>query len=103
VVGRVPADNVRLLADLYHLAINGDHVDALLARHAAEIGHVQIADAPGRHQPGTGDLPIERWLSTLDRAGYAGWVGLEYVPRGRSVDSLGWLPRADRAGKEITA
>jgi hydroxypyruvate isomerase len=102
-IGRVPADNVRMLADLYHLSINGDDVDAVIARYAGRIGHVQVADAPGRHQPGTGRLPIGRWLAALDEVGYAGWVGLEYVPDGPSAASLGWLPRDERAGKEISA
>ena len=102
-IGRVPADNVRLLADLYHLAINGDDVDAVIARHAGGIGHVQVADAPGRHQPGTGRLPIGRWLAALDDAGYAGWVGLEYVPDGPSAASLDWLPRDARTTREISA
>jgi hydroxypyruvate isomerase len=102
-IGRVPADNVRMLADLYHLSINGDDVDAVIARYAGRIGHVQVADAPGRHQPGTGRLPIGRWLAALDDVGYAGWVGLEYVPDGPSAASLGWLPRDERAGKEISA
>ena len=99
----MPADNVRLLADLYHLAINGDDVDAVIARHAGGIGHVQVADAPGRHQPGTGRLPIGRWLAALDDAGYAGWVGLEYVPDGPSAASLDWLPRDARTTREISA
>ena len=103
VVGRVPADNVRLLADLYHLSVNGDDIDAVLARYAGEIGHVQVADAPGRHQPGTGKLPIGRWLAALDESGYAGSVGLEYVPKGPSAASLDWLPRDERAAKEISA
>jgi len=103
VVGRVPAENVRLLADLYHLSVNGDDVDAVLARHAGEIGHVQVADAPGRHQPGTAKLPIGRWLAALDEAGFAGSVGLEYVPKGASAASLDWLPRDERAAKEISA
>ncbi len=103
VVGRVRADNVRLLADLYHLSVNGDDVDAVIARYGGEIGHVQVADAPGRHQPGTGRLPIGSWLAALDEAGYAGWVGLEYVPEGSSAASLDWLPRAERAAKEISA
>jgi hydroxypyruvate isomerase len=102
-VARVPADNVRLLADLYHLSVNGDDVDAVIARYAGEIGHVQVADAPGRHQPGSGRLPIGRWLAALDEAGYAGWVGLEYVPDGPSAASLDWLPPAERATKEISA
>jgi hydroxypyruvate isomerase len=103
VIERVPAGNVRLLADLYHLSVNGDDVDAVIAGHAKDIGHVQIADAPGRHQPGTGDLPLAAYLRALAAAGYAGWVGLEYTPEGPSADSFGWLPRPDRAAKEIPA
>jgi hypothetical protein len=60
------------------LAVNGDDVPAVLAGNAALIEHVQIADAPGRGEPGTGDLPLDDWLSRLERAGYPGWVGLEY-------------------------
>jgi hydroxypyruvate isomerase len=59
---------------------------------------VQIADAPGRHEPGTGDIDIDGQLAALADAGYSGWVGLEYKPRGSSADSLDWLPRARRSG-----
>ncbi|HEV7656213.1 MAG TPA: TIM barrel protein [Mycobacteriales bacterium] len=85
-------ENVRLLADLYHLSVNGDDVPAMIAAHAGEVGHVQIADAPGRHQPGTGTLPIPAYLDALTAAGYDGWFSLEYVPEGPSADSFGWLP-----------
>jgi hydroxypyruvate isomerase len=84
-------DNIRLLFDVYHLAVNGDDVDAAIERAAGRIGHVQIADAPGRHQPGTGGLPIGRWLSQITATGYDGRVALEYVPEGPSADSFGWL------------
>ena len=59
-IDRVGEGNVRLLFDVYHLAVNGDDVDAAIDVAAGRIGHVQIADAPGRHQPGTGELPIAR-------------------------------------------
>jgi hydroxypyruvate isomerase len=85
-------DNVRLLADLYHLSVNGDDVAAVIAGHTAEIGHVQIADVPGRHQPGTGTLPIAAYLDALTARGYDGWFALEYAPQGPSADSFGWLP-----------
>lgn len=84
-------DNVRLLADLYHLAVNGDDL-AALPKHIDRIGHVQIADAPGRHQPGTGSLDLAGHLTDLETAGYAGYVGVEYVPEGGTVASLEWLP-----------
>ncbi|EXG81554.1 hydroxypyruvate isomerase family protein [Cryptosporangium arvum] len=95
VIDRLPGRaNLRLLADLYHLAVNGDDLDAVIERHTARIGHVQIADAPGRHQPGTGSLPLARHLEQLTAHGYDGWVGLEYIPEGPSADSFAWLPRA---------
>lgn len=89
-------ENVRLLADLYHLAVNGDDLDALATTHLSRIGHVQIADAPGRHQPGTGELDIEGHLAKLQNAGYAGFVGIEYVPDPDTVTSLAWLPKTRR-------
>ena len=73
-------ENLGLLADLYHLAVNGDDVDRVVAEHVSRIAHVQVADAPGRHEPGTGELPLDRWLAALEAGGYAGWVGLEYKP-----------------------
>lgn len=90
-------DNIGLLADLYHLAVNGDDVDKVIADHAPLVAHVQIADAPGRNEPGTGELPLDRQLADLEAAGYTGWVGLEYKPGGASADSFEWLPRDRRA------
>jgi hydroxypyruvate isomerase len=92
-------DNLRLLCDLYHLAVNGDDVDAAIDRYADRVGHVQIADAPGRNEPGTGELPLDRWLDALARAGYDGWVALEYKPSGATVDSFGWLPEPARSAR----
>jgi hydroxypyruvate isomerase len=91
------ADNLRLLFDVYHLATNGDDVDRALDAYADRIGHAQIADSPGRHEPGTGSLEIAGRLARLYAAGYSGYVGLEYTPSGASVDSFGWLPREERA------
>jgi hydroxypyruvate isomerase len=90
-------ENLLLLCDLYHLAVNGDDVDAAIDRYADRVGHVQIADAPGRNEPGTGELPLDRWLDALARAGYDGWVALEYKPSGTTVDSFGWLPEPARS------
>ncbi len=89
-------DNVDLLCDLFHLAANGDDVEAVVASRTPRIGHVQIADYPGRHEPGTGTLDLDGLLSRLEAAGYAGWVGLEYKPSGDSVASFDWLPRERR-------
>ncbi|WP_420111346.1 hydroxypyruvate isomerase family protein [Pseudactinotalea sp.] len=92
------ATNLGLLLDVYHLAVNGDDVDAAIAAYRYRVAHVQIADAPGRDQPGTGDLPIERWLGDLASGGYAGWVGLEYKPAmpASQTDPFAWVPRERR-------
>ncbi|MGH3343593.1 MAG: hydroxypyruvate isomerase family protein [Carbonactinosporaceae bacterium] len=87
------ADNLRLLADLYHLARNGEDLPAVIADRARHIGHVQIADVPGRHQPGTGELDFDGLFAVLAQAGYGGYVGCEYRPEGRSAASFDWLPR----------
>ena len=94
------AANVGFLCDVYHLASNGDDVDAAIAAHADLTAHVQIADAPGRGEPGSGELDLDRYLSALEDRGYRGWVSLEYKPTGTTEASLAWLPRERRAGKE---
>lgn len=94
VLDRVPG--ARLLADFYHLAVNGDDVPAVIERHAARIGHVQIADAPGRGAPGSGELPLRQWIDDVRAAGYDGHVSLEY--RADGPDAFAWLPREHRAG-----
>lgn len=88
------SDNVGLLCDLFHLANNGDDLDAVIASYTDQIAHVQIADHPGRGEPGTGTLDLDRYLSALEQAGYAGYVAAEYNPTGTTTDSLTWLPRA---------
>jgi hydroxypyruvate isomerase len=94
--------NVGFLADLYHLARMGESVQRLVEQHATRFGHVQIADVPGRGQPGTGELDWEAVLGALVRHGYEGYVGLEYKPVGPSADSFGWLPRENRATTAAT-
>lgn len=89
-------ENVGFLCDFYHLATNGDDLARVVERYGARAAHVQIADAPGRHEPGTGSLDLSGYVAEVLRAGYDGWVALEYVPSGRTEDSFGWL-RADGA------
>ncbi|HUY61095.1 MAG TPA: TIM barrel protein, partial [Candidatus Dormibacteraeota bacterium] len=91
---------IRFLADLYHLASNGEALAAVLPRHARETGHVQIADVPGRHQPGTGGLDFEKLFALLASTGYRGHVGLEYRPLGPPELSFDWLPVARRASSD---
>lgn len=83
VVNRASANdgpaNVGILFDLYHLAANGDDVDAAIERYGAYGAHVQLADSPGRAVPGSGELPLERQVARLRGLGYTGWVALEYA------------------------
>jgi hydroxypyruvate isomerase len=95
VAGEHGATNLGLLLDVYHLAVNGDDVPAAIAAHRDRIAHVQIADAPGRDQPGTGELPIADWTADLLAGGYDGWLGLEY--KSTATDPFAWLARAHRA------
>lgn len=81
--------NLRLLADLYHLSVNGDTVSAVIDEHIDLIGHVQIADSPGRGEPGTGTLDIEGYLTQLADGGYDGYISLEYKPT--RPDTFSWL------------
>ncbi|HTF58428.1 MAG TPA: TIM barrel protein [Actinomycetes bacterium] len=96
VAGETGVGNLGFLCDLYHLAVNGDDLDRVITTYGDRVAHVQIADAPGRHEPGTGTLDLDRHLGALTAAGYRGWVGLEYVPSRTSADSFAWLPRERR-------
>ncbi|MDF3289936.1 MULTISPECIES: TIM barrel protein [Streptomyces] len=102
VVDRVNAatglGNARFLMDLYHLSMNGEDLHEVIDRYTDKTGHVQIADNPGRGFPGTGELDFDDLLGRLRKAGYDGWVGLEYKPGdGPSADAFEWLPRSRRA------
>jgi hydroxypyruvate isomerase len=89
--------NAHFLMDLYHLSMNGEDLPSVIERYASRTGHVQIADNPGRGAPGTGSLPLEELLDQLRKAGYEGWVGLEYKPGDEpSSEAFEWLPREAR-------
>ena len=89
----MPAANVAFLADLYHLAMMGEDLAVTLSAHRDRIAHVQVADVPGRGAPGTGTLDFEPLFAQLAAQGYAGSVGLEYLPTdpADSSTSFGWL------------
>ncbi len=87
----VEATNVRLQYDVYHMQRAEGNIIATLRTLLPRIGHVQIADPPGRNQPGTGELNFATILRTLDDAGFEGYVGLEYKPLGSTRESLLWV------------
>ena len=98
-VESVGRENVRIQHDFYHMQrMEGDLV-ANLREHFAWIGHVQIADSPGRGEPGTGEIHYPFVLGELERLGYEGYVGLEYNPQAETTgESLAWLPGELRGG-----
>jgi hydroxypyruvate isomerase len=65
-------------------------VAATIEEHLSQIAHLQLADVPGRHEPGTGDIDFGTLLTHIDRIGYTGWIGCEYIPKTTTVDGLGW-------------
>ncbi len=91
VVEAVGSDNVGIQFDAYHMAMMGEDIVAAVRRYASRIRHVQIADAPGRHEPGTGAIDFTAFFSALDDAGYAGAIGIEYNPTSSTEDGLGWV------------
>lgn len=83
--------NASLLFDTFHAAVKGIDIIDFAIQHSDRIGHIQIADHPGRNEPGSGILPFQEFFQALDDIGYAGWVGCEYKPVGLTKDGLGWL------------
>ena len=87
----VGAANLKLQYDLFHMRIMGDDLAMILAANLARIGHMQVADVPGRHEPGTGEIDFPPLFDLIDRLGYEGWIGAEYVPAGKTEDGLAWV------------
>ena len=90
VVGRVGSDNLRIQYDAYHMQIMEGDLARTIEANLPLIGHVQIADNPGRHEPGTGEINYGFLLDHLDRLGYEGYVGCEYLPAAGTAEGLSW-------------
>ena len=97
IIQEVGADNLRLQFDVYHVHIMEGDVVASIQRNIRHIAHVQIADDPGRHEPGTGTIDFASVFQALEDANYADWVGCEYVPLKTTEESLSWLNRRETA------
>ncbi|MFO0995554.1 MAG: 2-oxo-tetronate isomerase [Alphaproteobacteria bacterium] len=87
----IGAANVALQYDVYHMQIMEGDLVPTIKRLLPRIGHIQIADTPGRHEPGTGEINYPFVLSQIDAMGYDGWVGCEYRPKTTTEESLRWL------------
>ncbi len=93
VIAEIDAENVKLQLDIYHALMMEEDPISLLQEHIDDIGHIQIADVPGRHQPGTGAVDWRVFFAALDSLGYEGGVGLEYIPEGDTESSFDTLKR----------
>lgn len=94
IVEEVGSDNLFVQYDIYHAQRMEGELAATLSRHLARIAHVQIADNPGRNEPGTGEINYQFLFEHLDRIGYGGYVGCEYKPAAGTEAGLGWLAGA---------
>jgi hydroxypyruvate isomerase len=90
-IDAVGSDNLFLQYDIYHMQVMEGDLAPTIERNLARIRHMQLADTPGRHEPGTGEINYPFLFDFIDRAGYAGWIGCEYKPAGGTRDGLGWL------------
>lgn len=88
IVDEVGRPEVRLIYDIYHSAVMGERTEEVLRGRLDRVAHVHLADAPGRHEPGSGTMDWRQRLAWLNDTGYDGWVGLEYRPTGPTVASL---------------
>jgi len=91
IIDEVGSPNLRLQYDIYHMQRMEGELAATLAANLARIGHLQLADNPGRHEPGTGEINYPFLFTVLERAGYDGWIGCEYIPQNGTDAGLGWL------------
>lgn len=90
ILAEVGADNAFIQYDIYHAQRMEGELAATITRYLPRIGHVQLADNPGRHEPGSGEINWPFLFAHLDRSGYDGWVGCEYSPAGAAEAGLGW-------------
>ena len=91
VMDAVGGDNLKLQYDIYHMQRMEGEIANTLTRLMPRIGHIQIADNPGRHEPGTGEINYPFLFKHLEALGYEGWIGCEYKPKTSTVDGLGWM------------
>ena len=89
-ISEVRSPNLFIQYDIYHMQIMEGDLARTLQKHLGRIAHVQLADNPGRNEPGTGEINYLYLLKQLDSIGYRGWIGCEYKPRTTTLESLGW-------------
>ena len=96
VLDAVGSDNLYIQYDIYHAQRMEGELAATVQKHLARIAHIQLADNPGRNEPGTGEINYAFLFRHLDAIGYTGWIGCEYKPRTTTSDGLGWIKALTR-------
>ena len=91
ILDAVGSDNLFVQYDVYHAQRMEGELGSTLKNQLSRIGHIQIADNPGRNEPGTGEINYAWVLNHIDSIGYDGWVGCEYKPKTTTVEGLGWM------------
>jgi hydroxypyruvate isomerase len=102
ILDEVGVDNAFLQYDIYHAQRSEGELAATISQHLGRIGHIQLADNPGRHEPGSGEINYEFLFALLDRVGYAGWIGCEYKPADTTLAGLGWVQPYLQTARETT-
>jgi hydroxypyruvate isomerase len=92
IITAVGSGHVFVQFDMYHMHMMGEDLAQTVRDHQSSIAHMQLADAPGRHEPGTGTIDYPSLFDVIDHAGYAGWIGCEYNPLTSTQESLKWCP-----------
>lgn len=91
IIDEVGSDNLKLQYDIYHAQVMEGDLARTIESEFDRIGHIQLADNPGRHEPGTGEINYDYLFSRIDALGYTGWIGCEYKPRATTEAGLGWV------------
>ncbi|MEO3428997.1 2-oxo-tetronate isomerase [Pelagibius sp. CAU 1746] len=91
VIDTVGSDNLYFQYDIYHMQVMEGDLTRTIEKNLAKIPHMQLADNPGRHEPGTGEINYGFLFDAIDKMGYKGWIGCEYKPKAGTSEGLGWL------------
>jgi hydroxypyruvate isomerase len=91
VLDEVNHPNIWLQYDIYHMQIMEGNLAATIRENLPRIAHMQLADVPGRHEPGSGEINYANLFRFIDEAGYDGWIGCEYNPQGGTEEGMGWI------------
>jgi len=101
ILEKVGSPNLYLQYDIYHMQVMEGDLARTIEANLGRIAHIQLADNPGRHEPGTGEINYPFLYDFIDRIGYTGWIGAEYKPKAGTEAGLGWF--RDFAGKAVAA